>query len=315
MANFALQVRPYRRAFRQPLHTRHGTWKERQGAIVRLETDDGHIGWGEIAPLPTFGSETLAAALELCQSWGNTIARDRIFAIPDAFPACQFALESALAVLETGLPSGPDFAPWQFCHLLPTGSAALGAWESGWSAGARSFKWKIGIAAPCEELQTFQALLAALPSAAKLRLDANGGLDVTTARVWLEACDRASGRIEFCEQLLPPDCLGKLQQLATQYQTPLALDESVATVQQLADCHARGWQGVYVIKAAIAGSPRQLRRFCQENAITAVFSSVFEGEIGRQAALRLAAELSSPQYAFGFGTQHWLVPADDTARS
>ncbi|MEO0949415.1 MAG: o-succinylbenzoate synthase, partial [Cyanobacteria bacterium J06641_5] len=258
---------------------------------------------------PSFGSETLAAALQLCQSWGKTIARDRIFAIPAAFPACQFALESALAALEKDpQASEPELAPWQFCHLLPAGAAALGAWEMGWSAGARTFKWKIGVAAPRTELQALQALLTALPTTAKLRLDANGGLDIATARTWLEACDRANGRIEFCEQLLPPCCFDDLQQLATHYRTPLALDESVATLQQLEACYARGWRGIYVIKAAIVGSPQRLRRFCQERALATVFSSVFEGEIGRQAALSLATELGSPHYALGFGTQHWLVP-------
>ncbi|MEO0948813.1 MAG: o-succinylbenzoate synthase, partial [Cyanobacteria bacterium J06641_5] len=71
MADFALHVRPYCRAFRQPLRTHHGIWEKRQGAIVRLETDTGRVGWGEIAPLPSFGSETLAAALQLCPSFGK----------------------------------------------------------------------------------------------------------------------------------------------------------------------------------------------------------------------------------------------------
>ena len=315
----ALQVRPYRRAFRQPLRTRHGIWTERQGVLLRLETDDGRVGWGEIAPLPAFGSETLAAALQLCQSWGETIARDRIFAIPDAFPACQFALESALAQIEakeiekemgadaeSRQPAGTKL---QFCHLLPTGAAALDAWQGAWRAGARTFKWKIGWGGDLQtELRAFQQLLAALPPTAKLRLDANGGLDAAAARAWLTACDRATGRIEFCEQLLPPACFDELQQLASQHLTPLALDESVATLQQLEHCYARGWRGIYIIKAAIIGSPRRLRQFCRERAIAAVFSSVFEGEIGRQAALQLAAELGSPHYALGFGTQHWLAP-------
>jgi o-succinylbenzoate synthase len=61
-----------------------------------------------------------------------------------------------------------------------------------------------------------------------------------------------------------------------------------------------------VIKPAIVGSPSQLRQFCQENAIDAVFSSVFETAIGRQAGLQLAAELSYKNRAVGYGTTHWF---------
>lgn len=311
-----LQVSPYRFPFRQPLKTSQGIWKEREGAIVCLETSDGHIGWGEIAPLPAFGSETLEAALEFCQSWGEWTSRDRIFTIPDRFPACQFALESALAEIEAPSnldnpePHNPEQRQnLQYCYLLPAGKAALQAWQAGWEKGARTFKWKIGLEAPSVELPLLQQLLALLPPKAKLRLDANGGLDLAGAHAWLEICDRAAGRIEFCEQPLPPTGFEQLLQLADRYQTPLALDESVATLGQLEACYARGWRGIYVIKAAIAGSPRRLRQFCQQHPIAAVFSSVFEGEIGRRAALTLAAELGSPHYALGFGTQHWLLPA------
>jgi O-succinylbenzoate synthase len=80
----------------------------------------------------------------------------------------------------------------------------------------------------------------------------------------------------------------------------------VATIQQLKDCFEGGWRGIYVIKAAIAGSPILLRQFCRENKIDAVFSSVFETEIGRKAVFRLAGELSNPKRALGFGIDHWF---------
>ena len=67
-----------------------------------------------------------------------------------------------------------------------------------------------------------------------------------------------------------------MSELSNQYSTPLALDESVATLTQMQACYQRGWQGIFVIKPAIAGFPSQLRKFCQEHKIDAVFSSVFE---------------------------------------
>lgn len=303
-ASLRVRVRPYNRPFRRPLPTSRGVWRARAGAIVRLG-DEARVGWGEIAPLPEFGSESLAAALEFCQALGETLPRDRIFAIPDDLPACQFAFESALAELED---PRPKTACPSFCYLLPTGAAAIGNWSVGWALGARTFKWKIGVAAPLAERRWFAELLRVLPARAQLRLDANGGLDRSRAEAWLAAADGASGRVEFCEQLLPPERFGELQALAAAYQTPLALDESVATLAQLQACHARGWQGIYVIKPAIVGSPRRLRQFFGARSIDAVFSSAFEGEIGRRAALRLAADLGSPGRAVGFGVTQWLEP-------
>ena len=96
-------------------------------------------------------------------------------------------------------------------------------------------------------------------------------------------------------------------ELSDRYSTPIALDESVATLNQLEDCYQRGWRGIFVIKVAIAGSPRRLRQFCREHEIDAVFSSVFETAIGRQAALELAAQLSLNHRAVGFGVNHWFV--------
>jgi O-succinylbenzoate synthase len=94
----------------------------------------------------------------------------------------------------------------------------------------------------------------------------------------------------------------------------LAIDESVATLSQLRECYQKGWRGIFVIKPAIVGSPSQLRKFCQETAIDAVFSSVFETTIGRQAGLRLAAELSLKHRAVGYGTSQWFDEMEEGDR-
>jgi o-succinylbenzoate synthase len=85
------------------------------------------------------------------------------------------------------------------------------------------------------------------------------------------------------------------------------LDESVASLRDLATCYEGGWRGIFVIKPGIIGSPSRLRRFLKENPIDVVFSSVFETSVGRKAALQLAGELSHPGYAVGFGVNHWFA--------
>jgi len=194
--------------------------------------------------------------------------------------------------------------------LLPAGEAALEVWQTLWNQGYRTFKWKIGVAPIQDELKVFDKLIQALPPGVKLRLDANCGLNLQQAKEWLWACDSAG--VEFLEQPLPVHQFDSLLELSAQYSTPIALDESVATLTQLQTCYQNGWRGIFVIKPCIAGSPKLLRQFCQKHPIDTVFSSVFETAIGRQAALKLAAELSHPNRAVGFGVNHWFAENDET---
>ncbi|MFM7440690.1 MAG: enolase C-terminal domain-like protein, partial [Snowella sp.] len=117
-------------------------------------------------------------------------------------------------------------------------------------------------------------------------------------------------QIEFIEQPLPPDQFSELLTLSQNFKTAIALDESVANLKQLKECYELGWRGIYVIKAAIMGSPRQLENFYQNHAIDSVFSSVFETSIGQQAVLALAQELRSCDRALGFGVNQWFQEAD-----
>ncbi len=342
-----LQFRVYSRSFRQPLQTRHGQWAERQGIILRLRDGAGRVGFGEIAPIPWFGSETLEQAVDCCRQLSEDLLttgeswRSAIADIPDRLPACQFGFESALAMLDGDRDCQPEDAgpnsAQGWSALLPAGEAALSAWRSLWDQGFRTFKWKLGGGSEplaTSELAQLQRLRRALPRAAKLRLDANGGLSRESARRYLDQCDALGAEgagIEFLEQPLPPEDFAVMQDLAQQYQTPLALDESVATLCQLRGYYQWGWRGVFVVKPAIAGSPTRLRQFCRAHPLDLVFSSALETPIGRQAGLRLAADVrpsfgphdqgqgdsDAPRVsdtpavrALGYGTAHWFQDAE-----
>ncbi|MEG4492534.1 o-succinylbenzoate synthase [Microcoleus sp. D3_18_C4] len=329
------EFRTYQRKFKRPLQTSHGIWDIRSGIILRLVGENNQIGWGEIAPLSWFGSESFEQALDFCQQLPGNISSEMIFAISAELPACQFGFESALSN-EQNLP--PPAPPCQggeksknlshLCHeeekrlslysgLLPAGETALQALQLLWLEGYRTFKWKIGVAAIEQELKIFQQLIQAMHNlcdreSAFLRLDANGGLSYWQAKTWLQACDKVkatpgfSADIEFLEQPLPVTQFQQMVELNAIYATPIALDESAANLDRIQECYSQGWRGIFVIKPAIAGSPSQLRKFCQTHNIDAVFSSVFETEIGRQAALNLATQLSLNKRALGFGTDCWF---------
>ncbi|BDA66404.1 O-succinylbenzoate synthase [Calothrix sp. PCC 7716] len=302
---YQFTFQPYKRRFVHPVQTNHGVWEIREGIIVSLKQEDGQVGQGEIAPIPWFGSETLEQALEFCSSLPKEIDSELILSIPNTLPACQFGFETAL----TETPEPPSL---QFSALLPAGNSAIDASIPLWQSGYRTFKWKIGVNPIDEELAIFdllvQKIVQNLPNGA-IRLDANTGLSLDESKLWLETCDKfmTNGvNIEFIEQPLPPSQFEQMLELSASYNTLLALDESVATLQNLETCYLKGWRQIFVIKPLIIGSPSKLRQFCQQNQIDVVFSSVFETHVGRTAALQLASELSHHNRAVGFGVNHWF---------
>jgi o-succinylbenzoate synthase len=274
----------------------------REGIILRL-TDGQRIGWGEIAPLESFGSESFEQALEFCRSLSPEIDLHTIPQIPINFPACRFGLESAWESL-TSAPAETEQRRHE-SKLLPTGAAAIEAWRSLHTQGARTFKWKIGVSSIHQELEIFTQLIQALPPDTTLRLDANGGLSENEAHQWLKICDQSG--VEFLEQPLPPDQFIPMLKLSQQYKTPIALDESVATIAQLEDCYQKGWRGIFVVKAAIAGSPTRLRQFCQAHPVDIVWSSVFETAIAQTyIQTHLIPSIPTVGRAIGFGVNHWF---------
>ncbi|MGJ5628222.1 o-succinylbenzoate synthase [Nostoc sp. CALU 1950] len=317
---YQFKFRPYQRKFLRSLTTNHGKWDIREGIILRLTDESGKVGWGEIAPISWFGSETLEQALDFCRQLPREITDEIIFSIPDELPACQFGFESAQGwgSGEWGVGSGgdnfitPKSSLFLYSALLVAGEAALNQWETLWQQGYRTFKWKIGVYAIADELEIFELLIHTLPASTKLRLDANGGLSYEEANLWLRTCDNLKANaelpleIEFIEQPLPVEKFQQMLELSTSYETAIALDESVATLGQLAACHQQGWRGIFVIKPGIVGSPSRLRKFCYQHQIDTVFSSVFETAIARLAALKLAAELSQNNRAIGFGIDHFF---------
>jgi len=297
--SFRFEFLPYRAALRQPLLTAHGAMAAREGLIVRLSAEDGRTALGEIAPLPVWGSETLAAATAFCTALPPSLDEAAILTIPDHLPCCQFAFENALATLRH--PNAPALVrTFAIAALLPAGPAVLAALAAAAARGHTCFKWKVGVGSAAEEIGLLGRVLEHLPAGSSLRLDANGAWDVPTAGAWLEACE---GRpIEFIEQPFPPGHEEPVIRLAHEFTTRLALDESVACRADLVRWLDFGWPGIYVIKPSLAGSPSRLLHLLEGYEAEAVFSSALETAIGARAALQFAARASHDHRELGFGT-------------
>jgi o-succinylbenzoate synthase len=298
--NYSISLKPYQRNFTPPLKTNYGIWQTREGIIINLIDNQGKIGQGEIAPIPWFGSETILEAWEFCQQFNQDITEKDIFNIPQHLPACQFGLESALNQLKDNSETSND-QKLTYSYLLPNNREIITLWKLYTNQNITTFKLKIAINDYRQEINFVKQLMSQIPPDVKLRLDANGGLTLSEAQIWLEEMEHFK-QIEFLEQPLSPPNFNQMLQLSQNYQTPIALDESVANLKYLQECYDRGWQGIYIIKAAIMGYPSKLESFCQSHNLDLVFSSVFETEIGKNYVLKLAKRLSNPNRAVGFGT-------------
>ncbi|MEN9223129.1 MAG: o-succinylbenzoate synthase, partial [Thermostichus sp. BF3_bins_97] len=285
---WSFEFRPYQRPFRHPLRTHHGLWSIREGILIRLiDLETGRHGYGEIAPIPWFGSETLEQALQFCQQLPRQISQIHLLGIPEELPACQFGFESAGLACQDPDYFSRDLSMLSFCGLL--GATAH-------EGSPRVYKWKIGVDPIEQELHRLTQLLEQLPQGSRLRLDANGGLTLPEAQRWLAACDRINQTpqtmIEFIEQPLPPEQHSQLVQLSQEYQTPIALDESVAQLKQFKRLHQSGWTGILVVKPALIGSCLALQDHLNEHPeLDLVFSSALETPIGAWHGLAWAGSL------------------------
>ena len=270
----------------------------REGIIVRLEDAAGRTGFGEIAPLEGFGTESMAEALEYCTALGERADRAVLSETPQYLSCCAFGLHSALEMLNDAGPS-PIGRMVEICALLPAGTQALNALSSFAEQGFRAFKWKIGIGNISSEQNLFREIIRALPSGSRLRLDGNGRFALAEAESWLRLCDEFG--VEFFEQPLSSEHFNDLLKLARDFRTPIALDESAAGLESLIKAVEGNWPGLLVVKPAIMGAPEVFRKWRPNCTCPLIFSSAFETAIGYQAGLRLAAEADSTGYASGFG--------------
>jgi O-succinylbenzoate synthase len=290
----------YQRPFLSPLETSSGSWTLREGILVKAEhLETGHIGFGEVAPLPSFGSESLKSAETYLRSISGNLTRTQLAsAIETAPPSTGFALWSALNTPRGEGPS-PTAGSAALLSLNHDAPAAISQLQE---SGYRTFKLKTGIRDRSLEWDDLQAAASVLESGGRIRLDPNQSWDITTAAFWLPRLETIASRIEFIEEPLHQD-LVTVKQLATvQADTPilLALDESLSR-HGLEEWIEAGWPGYWIIKPSLQGLPDgwlQQLSFARDKV---VLSSVFESGIGMSALIAIAAGFPGKDH--GLGTQ------------
>lgn len=332
-----LAYRKYSLPFHTPVRTGHGVWAEREGVLVRLTDEAGKASYGEAAPIPWFGTETVDEIEATLAALGEWVTPEQLAELPARLGCLRFGLAGALAgvlseassakarataavpasagslnadkaIAKLSSKNSPDFLP--VAALLPAGQRALPIVRERAEMGFRTFKWKVAAGDIDDELAILDDVIAELPEGSKLRLDANGAWEPRQAQRWLErAADRP---IEFIEQpCFTPAHHGATAQrrtddvlrgLAEDYPTTLALDESLVGANDVERWISDGWRGVFVIKPSLFGDPAPVLARLAAAKADVVFSSALETAVGARAALEAAFswKVEKPR-ALGFG--------------
>ena len=267
--------------FREPFTTAAGTVKARELIVLRVEEDDGLVGYGEAAPFEPYDGVTIASVA--------TVMQER--ATPTAYPQVHAADEMAFLDLEgrrLGVPlAEPRVSTIAVNYTLAgaTPEDVADAAAAARAEGYECFKLKVGLA---DDEARVAAVRDAIGADALLRLDANGAWSAPDAVVCINRL--APYRIEFVEQ--PCATLTDLATVRRDTPVPIAADESVQSAADVIAAADAGACDVVAIKLAPMGglsAARTAIEAAREAGIEPYISSTLDGPWGIAASLQLAA--------------------------
>ncbi len=281
--------------------------------LVRLHTDEGLVGLGEVSCTPIWSGEDQVTAVHYIQTYlaplligADPTAVQRLSATMDRVlagnPFTKAGVEMALWDLlgkVAGLPlyrllGGPvrDYVPTKFSvsGVEPERAAAIAAWavEQGFTA----MKVKVGVD-PEQDVARVRAVREAVGPGVRLGVDANGGW---SPRVAVPTIRRlCEYDILFAEQPVAPLDITWMADVRRQVPVPVMADESVNTAQDamaLARAGAADILSVYIGKGGGIGAARKVAAIAEAAGLTCTVGSNLELGVASAAMIHLA--MASP---------------------
>lgn len=343
MARPAVDILPTLLQLRSPLHTAAATTSLRETLLVRV-TGSGATGWGEAAPLPGWSPAGIDDCVELLEDRAlqdevRTLAHvagggrdwweraDDLRAALDPVPPARAGVIGALLDLEArgrglvladllaarfGDPALTPSADVAINGLLTANDPGALAEEARRiaTAGVTVLKIKVGALAPERDVERVAAVRSAVPGS-RLRIDANGAWDPTTARTVLEAMARFD--LELCEE--PTSGIEAIVEVGRHVVTPVAVDESARTHADLAEVwrHAEVVGAVVIKPQALGGADVALSAIAEarRHDVEVIVTTMIDSAVGVAHAAHVAAAAALPG-PHGLDTGRLL--AEDVAR-
>jgi len=279
--------------------------------LVKVHTDEGIVGLGEVSCTPRWSGEDQFTAGHFIHSYFAPLLVDQDpmteieqltgrFTFPVAGnPFTKAAVEMALWDIRGKAQGKPvyellggrvrEFVPtkWSVSGQPPAEAAAIAraAVERGFTA----MKVKVGID-PDGDVARVRAVREAIGPNIKLGVDANGGWRTAAAAIPVIDRLRDSG-IYFVEQPVSPRDIFGLAEVAAACGLPVIADESVYTLEDartLAQAKAASVFSIYVGKAGGIAPAAAIARFAHEHGIACTIGSNLEMGIGSAAMTHLS---------------------------
>jgi o-succinylbenzoate synthase len=265
---------------REPFATSGGVVAERELLLLRLEDDDGAVGYGEAAPLPSYDGVTIDEVIDALRS-------DSANGPPQARAAEEMALLDLEAGREGRAIGEPGAEAIAVNRTLAGGPAAEVAERAaeGVREGYSCFKLKVGLPDDAERVAAVREAIGPWPA---LRVDANGAWSVAEA---VRAIEQLTVHdLQLVEQ--PCATLEEMAEVRGQVDVPIASDESVASPEDVRAAASGGACDIVNVKLAPSGgfsAARETLRAARSHGLDAFLSSTLDGPWGIAAALQLAA--------------------------
>ncbi len=331
----------YRIPFAGQFSTAQGELGVREGAIIRIEADNGLVGLGEAAPLPEFGGGTLPDVLDWLTKLAPILQGDELDALDNRLPpileqgalgvaavwcgldtaACDllaqaagqpitdFLLRNPKSVLAEGGNSQSRSVAVNATIGLPDTEAAAQAAKKAVEQGFDCIKLKVGMGATVgQEVERVGAVRAAIGPGLKLRLDANGAWTAARAIDILRAVEEFE--IELIEQPTVPFDLERLASVRRTVNIPIAADEPVTSLAAARQIIKLGAADILVIKPMVVGglrTGRQIIEMAASAGLRSFVTTTIDSGVGIAAALHLAATLPEPRLHCGLATATLLT--------
>jgi muconate cycloisomerase len=303
--------------------------------FVRIEADNGLVGWGEAASAPTMTGETvesmMAAIGYLAPALEGRPADDIAGALA-AMAVRMYANHGAKAAIEIALHDLVGRATNQPAYALLGGKqrsrmAVLGVIGTGALAsdlreaegkkadGYVAFKIKVGIDAPLIDGERTRRLCRSLGRDALISSDANQGWSADQAVQYVHAV--ADAGLDFFEQPVAADDLaGMAAVAAVAGNIAIGADEGIHSLDDIRRHHEHGAARGVSLKAIKLGGMRGAAaagRLCDQLGLNVnVSAKTGESSIACAAATHIAAAL--PQIAWGLTLTNEGLAEDVTAQ-
>ncbi len=307
---------------KKPVQMAGETVARADNVFVRIESEDGVVGWGEAASAPTMTGETVAsmvAAIELMAPRLVKRAADDFAGSAALMDAQLYGNGGAKAAIEialhdlvgraTGRPLYAllgDKRRSRMPVLAVIGSedtaADLREAQARYAAGYRAFKIKVGLgAAAADAARTVEVcrVLKGQGENCLVSADANQGFTVEEALLYVRAV--ADCGLDFFEQPVNAHDLAGMARVAAATRVPIGTDEGIHSRDDIERHHERkAARGISLkaIKLGGLGPLAAASRLCNELGMSINIScKTGESSIASAAAVHAAAV--APELAWG----------------